>query len=1408
MKLSSSIAKDRDSVLRRTDNCVSIVYRVSSESAASFTEGIGGIKTRGAHRFDTLDLVVPKDRDFETLVNALEDLVALYREEIKKYDRELLFLRFHWVDMDKELDQRLSLSEWTNLCGRVCCPLKKAHVVAYYKDFVKEKDVEEVGLNLDQTMELLDEIRYAAYEAANMDEEEDPLNRVWREVSETDPVPPIEYGGEDKKVELELALNLREESISAVALLSFIRSQQKEYKTSIEKVYDLITLLNSQLSPDERPQPTTPVERLKKSRFMAYLLSDANDIMDPTKGTPGFCDMTKPLSWYWINASHDTYLAKIPNAFLPSEKHMQPPETVDTQMYMHALIRGVRFVEADCWDGPDGGGPVVARREPTSTGTHYVPFDTVLQVLHCFLKANPYAYPIILSIENHCSLTNQDIMAEQLKTVLGKAGLLYVPTSAMLLDSATLPSPEELRGKVVIRGKRPKFIKEGATVMNDDYDDENDDVAAADYSGFQQGADDEDDDDEEIHGIVVGFEPAGPIKSNDPQAVVRSPLELLEEAEVEAATAASEAAAANARAEELRVDAVAAETYASRISGEAGLSAAQVKNRAVEEKHVTLDEEEGTELDLATYTRSLTSEDPLVLPSPSEPSCSEEGIEVQDFFGDAVEGARSRFSVADANALEASVAAAGALDKLNDAEEALTQAQRDLEDSYQRERRATSAASKAAADARSNREHADTARQRVNTVKDLLRNSRNSATSAETVVVTAMTEAKISEQRAAETEARASRALASAQKDRARADDETNKEEVLELETSQLHDHCGVLTKEAKSARERMEKAASMLDRVNEQIKLIESSSQFVREMREQNYQFLNGENNGSLTPGRPKIGGKFIEKHAVKLDEREMCTKLIKEASNEHTTAELKRRRAQALFEEKAHEWKIQADVASAARKQADRTSQHAEDLAEQAEEEREAASLRHIARERAQQGVELSDTHRASVQAQLAEASRASEVAASLALESRQKAERLAREAEKAKDHRRAIANVEEKRRKRDAAQSGYEVALEKKADADEVQKEAKRLMETSSEVYTNAKRDAAAEIQKANAERMMEKSAVQAYGKAILCRKQAEHAAALATMATQTSEEKTAAVHHAREYKRRKDRIQRVSVELAKLTLLNSLSFKHWGKSHSLPQTCMHSIYEGRFLKMIEDEEDGHGTSNDFVSFTVNHLLRTFPSWKGKDYVINFDPTTEHAFGCQIVSMNLHSSDEHLLVNDGRFRENGSCGYVLKPPELSALHLDDDDSVNVREQRWRVSILSGSCLPRNEGALGRKPLSVGGSLNYISPFVQVSLYEGDLRQDNVLHTTNAAVNNGLNPVWDEEEDEFEFVVRNPTVAVVLFSVWDDDTGDFVAASPVPLSCVREGYRSIALFDSMHSRSGPYAFSSLFVRVQKLST
>lgn len=102
-------------------------------------------------------------------------------------------------------------------------------------------------------------------------------------------------------------------------------------------------------------------------------------------------------------------------------------------------------MELDCWDDPSNGYPVVYHG---FTLTSKIPFQDVISCVKGYVGANPDTLPICLSLENHCSHTFQSMMADILHKEL--EGRLYIPDS-----SGLLPSPLDLVGRVIIKGKRP-----------------------------------------------------------------------------------------------------------------------------------------------------------------------------------------------------------------------------------------------------------------------------------------------------------------------------------------------------------------------------------------------------------------------------------------------------------------------------------------------------------------------------------------------------------------------------------------------------------------------------------------------------------------------------------------------------------------------------------------------------------------------------------------------------------------------------------------------------------------------------------------------------------------------------------------------------------------------------------------
>ncbi|XP_077687642.1 1-phosphatidylinositol 4,5-bisphosphate phosphodiesterase gamma-2 isoform X1 [Eretmochelys imbricata] len=219
---------------------------------------------------------------------------------------------------------------------------------------------------------------------------------------------------------------------SAVHLHDFQRfllhEQQESWAQDLSKVRERMT----KFIDDTMRETTEPF--LFVDEFLTYLFSKENSIWDDKYDAVDAQDMNNPLSHYWISSSHNTYLT---GDQLRSES--------STEAYIRCLRMGCRCIELDCWDGPDGK-PIIYHGW---TRTTKIKFDDVVQAIkdHAFVTSE---FPVILSIEEHCSVEQQRHMAKVFKEVFGNQ-LLMKPIE---VSADQLPSPTQLKEKFVIKHKK------------------------------------------------------------------------------------------------------------------------------------------------------------------------------------------------------------------------------------------------------------------------------------------------------------------------------------------------------------------------------------------------------------------------------------------------------------------------------------------------------------------------------------------------------------------------------------------------------------------------------------------------------------------------------------------------------------------------------------------------------------------------------------------------------------------------------------------------------------------------------------------------------------------------------------------------------------------------------------------
>lgn len=97
------------------------------------------------------------------------------------------------------------------------------------------------------------------------------------------------------------------------------------------------------------------------------------------------------------------------------------------------------------------------------TFTTKIPFSAVVETIdkNAFVTTS---YPVILSIENHCSLQQQSRMAHIFQRIFGEKLVTSFLFEADYSDEPTLPSPEQLKNRILIKNK--KLIMEVPAPLN------------------------------------------------------------------------------------------------------------------------------------------------------------------------------------------------------------------------------------------------------------------------------------------------------------------------------------------------------------------------------------------------------------------------------------------------------------------------------------------------------------------------------------------------------------------------------------------------------------------------------------------------------------------------------------------------------------------------------------------------------------------------------------------------------------------------------------------------------------------------------------------------------------------------------------------------------------------------------
>ncbi|KAF3926753.1 hypothetical protein ABW21_db0206913 [Orbilia brochopaga] len=361
-------------------------------------------------RLRTLHLVAPTKEMFQLWTETLEALLN-YRTELMAgiATQGEKVLGNHWkleissqtssgsAGKANNIEERLSFEEVERLCRRLQVNCSRQYLRARFD----RADEKKTGfLTFEQFQNFVRILK-----------ERTDIHQIWGKVVE-----------EPKR-------GMREDEF-----LRFLKDVQKEdidvgekhFKTIFQKFVKRSQNASKKSGPEVEPQ------RISIIGFTDYLQSPTYNsplrtITDPEN------QLNRPLNEYFISSSHNTYLLE-----------RQVAGEASIEGYIRTLQRGCRCVEIDCWDGDDGK-PVVTHGR---TLTSKVMFSDVVQTIgkYAFVASQ---YPVILSLEVHCGIEQQIIMAELLRTILGDK-LVVAP---VISNPMGLPSPQELKNKILVKVK-------------------------------------------------------------------------------------------------------------------------------------------------------------------------------------------------------------------------------------------------------------------------------------------------------------------------------------------------------------------------------------------------------------------------------------------------------------------------------------------------------------------------------------------------------------------------------------------------------------------------------------------------------------------------------------------------------------------------------------------------------------------------------------------------------------------------------------------------------------------------------------------------------------------------------------------------------------------------------------------
>jgi phosphatidylinositol phospholipase C delta len=274
---------------------------------------------RGAH---TVDLMAESFEERNVICDALDRVLVAYARGKKRVAYDVQLLRYVWAlsfastnSTDVlQIEQRMSEKHIRNMLQEINYSVKTREITKIYDGFGKviglDRAARKHGLTFEQTATFLHKLKRDSSWKLK------PVVVIWNEL----------FGEVMNNGKMRMSVS------DKTFLERFLHYKQGQVHTTLLDVRKLFRKLHDlEIAHTSSLRDDVDMNRISRDQFEAFLLMHANDAFDPDKERHDKADMDQPLSEYWINSSHNTYLIGD-----------QYTSQSSVEMYSNALYRGCR----------------------------------------------------------------------------------------------------------------------------------------------------------------------------------------------------------------------------------------------------------------------------------------------------------------------------------------------------------------------------------------------------------------------------------------------------------------------------------------------------------------------------------------------------------------------------------------------------------------------------------------------------------------------------------------------------------------------------------------------------------------------------------------------------------------------------------------------------------------------------------------------------------------------------------------------------------------------------------------------------------------------------------------------------------------------------------------------------------